>query len=95
MAPALRGCGEEDGVTPVEPSKDVHIPPGDRAAAVSVGRGLGGRKRPHRVKGGQLARPAEEEVQDTRRGREPGRWEQEGPAWLPARFHTLTTNTVA
>lgn len=61
------------------------FPPGDRAAAVSVGRGLGGRKRPHRVKaGGQLARPAEEEVQDTRRGREPGRWEQEGPALAPA-----------
>lgn len=44
-------------MTPVTEPRTSTLPPADRGAAVGVGRGLGGRKRPHGVKAGaQLAR---------------------------------------
>lgn len=85
-------------MTPAEPDKAVHAPPGDRAAAVSVRRGLGGRKRPQRAKaGGQLACPAEEEVQHTQRGQEPERRERASACsgFCRSAFTHLTTSTVS
>ena len=84
-------------MTPVTEPRTSTLPPADRSAAVGVGRGLGGRKRPHGVKAGaQLARQPRRKSSTQRGDKNLNDESEGGPALVSADLlsHTYYKHSI-